>query len=171
MRALIALALLASPASALTLKSADFTDGGMIPAAQVLQRCNGQNVSPELTWSGAPAGTKSFVLTMIDRDVPPNGWSHWVITDIPASTHAIARGAGGLPSPAKGVGSNMGSNRYAGPCPRPAPEVHHYRVTLYAMPAPTTAIAPNEKAEALDVRLRRTALATGAITGAVNRIH
>ena len=171
MRGLIALALLASPAAAMTLTSPDFADGGIISPAHVLQRCNGQNVSPALAWSGAPAGTKSFVITMIDRDVAPHGWSHWIIADIPVGARSIPEGAGGLPAPTKGVGSNMGSDRYAGPCPRPAPEVHHYRFTIYALPTATTAISPNEPADALDARLKKSALATATITGAVNRIH
>ena len=72
MRSIVCLAAsfsgLAAPAlAAMSLTSNDIQAGGEIPLAQIYTRCGGENISPELTWRGAPAGTKSFVLTMIDQ--------------------------------------------------------------------------------------------------------
>src|ERR1700761_6380437 len=58
--------------------------------------CSGGNLSPELHWSGAPAGTQSFVLTLFDRDErsTPSGWWHWVVYDLPKDTTRLPEGAG-----------------------------------------------------------------------------
>ena len=82
---------------AFTLTSKDFTDGGTIANAQVFNGwCfHGGNVSPTLSWSGAPAGTKSFALMVHDPDAPTgSGWWHWIVYNIPANTTSLAAGAG-----------------------------------------------------------------------------
>ena len=71
----------------LTLKSTAFAADGEIPARYT---CEGEDVSPPLAWSGAPAGTKSFALVVDDPDAPDPAapkmtWVHWVLYDIPAS--------------------------------------------------------------------------------------
>jgi Raf kinase inhibitor-like YbhB/YbcL family protein len=105
----------ADPALALTLSSHDLTPGGAIPAAHIYPRCGGQNLSPDLAWKGAPAATKSFVLTMIDQDVKPALWSHWVVVGLPPSTTALGQGVKALPAGAQGVTSNFGAATYNGP--------------------------------------------------------
>src|SRR5689334_7320110 len=79
-------ALILSPctgANAMELKSADLAPGAKIATAQIYPQCGGHNVSPDLSWSGVPAGAKSLVLTMIDTDVKPADWSHWIVVDLP----------------------------------------------------------------------------------------
>jgi phosphatidylethanolamine-binding protein (PEBP) family uncharacterized protein len=58
--------------------------------------CTGGNISPALQWSGALAGTKSFVITLFDPDVPDtgSGWWHWVVYDVPAKVNSLPKGAG-----------------------------------------------------------------------------
>ena len=73
-----------SSAQGLELKSPAFVSGSMIPS---LYTCQGKNISPHLTWSGAPAGTKSFVLICDDPDAPILTWVHWVYYNIPASVN------------------------------------------------------------------------------------
>lgn len=99
--------------------------------------CHGDNVSPSIRWSGAPAGTKSYLLTMFDEDAPTgSGFWHWVVADIPASAHEIALGAGGnvatLPAGAIEMKNDTGTASYLGPCP-PEGETHRYRITLTAL--------------------------------------
>src|SRR6516162_6514956 len=129
--ALALLLALASPAAAFELKSPDIADGQRMSKAQVYTRCGGDNVSPALEWSGAPAGTKSFVLTMIDQSVSPSQWSHWVVVDLPANTTALAHNDS-LPDGAHGIVSNFGDANYDGPCPPIRTGLHHYRITIWA---------------------------------------
>jgi Raf kinase inhibitor-like YbhB/YbcL family protein len=107
--------------------------------------CTGGNISPALQWENAPAGTKSFALTMYDPDAPTgSGFWHWTVYNIPASAKGLAQGAGyaatTLPAPAFG-GSNdfqdtgvTGANgNYGGPCPPAGDAPHRYVFTLYAL--------------------------------------
>lgn len=99
----------------------------------------GENISPELAWSGAPAGTKSFALTMYDPDAPTgSGWWHWVVYDIPADATALPRGAGAaggavLPKGAKQGRTDFGTREYGGAAPPPGHGPHRYVFTLYAL--------------------------------------
>src|SRR5437763_16522844 len=77
--------------------------------AQVLGSCNGQNVSPALTWSGEPAGTQSFALTMVDTDAQNGrGRWHWSVFNIPPSPRALAAGGGSERPNALPAGANPG---------------------------------------------------------------
>src|SRR5258708_38340417 len=114
----LVLALLTTTAvAAMSLTSADIRSGGAIPIAHIYPRCGGGNISPALSWSGAPAATKSFVVTMIDVDVKPDEWSHWIVVGLPASVMSLPRAATSLPGGARAVLSNFGDAAYAGPCP------------------------------------------------------
>ena len=146
------MALLAWPAAAawaasgrqsgFTLTSPDIQAGKPFPDVFVLNGygCTGGNVSPALAWRGAPSGTKSFVITMFDRDEhgTPSGWWHWVIYDIPASADHIAQGAGAKNSTALPSGSIQGrtddsADSYSGPCPDKGDAPHRYVLTIYAL--------------------------------------
>ena len=162
--------LLCDPAgAAMTLTSTDFKDGATLPAVHIYPRCGGQNVSPELSWSGVPAGTGSLALTMIDLDVKPAQWSHWIVVDIPAGTTGLARGVTALPSGATGVASNFGDASYDGPCPPTGSGVHHYRFTIWALPGAAPALAPDMKATDVAAALARTAHDHASLTGTVER--
>ena len=159
---------LCGPAFAMTLTSADFQDGAALPLEHIYPRCGGQNVAPQLRWSGVPSGTGSLVLTMIDTSVAPHLWSHWVVVDLPAGATALAHGAASLPAPAQGVVSNFGDKSYDGPCPPPGTGVHRYEFTVWAMPPGTRpAIAPDMPADALRGLLSGAARDHATITGTV----
>ncbi len=123
------------------LSSTDVHEGKMIPAANVYSGmgCMGQNMSPELSWKGAPEGTKSYAVTMYDPDAPTgSGWWHWVVYNIPASTTSLPAGAGDasknlLPTGATQGNTDFGTPGYGGPCPPPGSKDHHYQITVYAL--------------------------------------
>lgn len=99
--------------------------------------CTGGNVSPALEWTGAPKGTKSFVLTVYDPDAPTgSGWWHWVVANIPASATGIAHGASGkvdlMPTGAREIANDGGIRGWMGPCPPPS-RIHRYQVTVTAV--------------------------------------
>jgi Raf kinase inhibitor-like YbhB/YbcL family protein len=126
-----ALALLAAAAQ-IALRSSAFADGAAIPARFT---CEGDNVSPPLTWNVAPEGTKSFALVVDDPDAPDPAapkrtWVHWVVYDLPASTRDLGA-AGALPEGAHRGKSDFGEGRWRGPCP-PIGR-HHYHFKLYAL--------------------------------------
>jgi Raf kinase inhibitor-like YbhB/YbcL family protein len=102
--------------------------------------CTGGNLSPALQWSGAPAGTKSFVVTLFDPGVPEtgSGWWHWVVYDLPANVSSLPKGAGAehssvLPAGTQQGRTDLGNDAYHGPCPDKGQPPHHYRFTIYAL--------------------------------------
>jgi Raf kinase inhibitor-like YbhB/YbcL family protein len=102
--------------------------------------CTGGNQSPPLQWSGAPAGTKSFVVTLFDPDErsTPSGWWHWVVYDLPGNTKEMPAGAGAehsklLPAPTLQGRSDLGEDAYHGPCPDKGDAPHRYTFTIYAL--------------------------------------
>jgi Raf kinase inhibitor-like YbhB/YbcL family protein len=124
-----------------TLSSTDIKSGGSVPSAYIFNQygCTGGNLSPELQWSGAPAGTRSFALTVFDPDekVTGSGWWHWVVYNLPATSDHVARGAGVVRSSLLPPGtvqgrSDLGTAAYHGPCPG-AGESHRYVFTIYAL--------------------------------------
>jgi Raf kinase inhibitor-like YbhB/YbcL family protein len=132
----------AAERSSFALSSPDVAAGGQIPEQFVLNDygCTGGNVSPALKWRGAPAGTKSFVITLFDPDEhnTPSGWWHWVVYDIPATSTELSRDAGAehgqaLPAGALQGRSDLGNPAYHGPCPDKGDRPHRYTFTIYAL--------------------------------------
>jgi len=98
--------------------------------------CNGQNVSPELSWKEAPKGTKSFAITVYDPDAPTgSGWWHWVVVNIPAGVMKLASGASGkgMPKGAIEVVNDYGTAGFGGACPPKGDKPHRYVITVYAL--------------------------------------
>lgn len=127
---------LAAAQSAFHLSSADVKT--TFAPAQIANTfgCSGGNVSPQLSWTGAPAGTKSFAITLYDQDAPTgSGWWHWVAVNIPASVTQLASGASPSKMPAGTVETrtDFGKPGYGGPCPPPGDKPHHYLFTIYAL--------------------------------------
>jgi Raf kinase inhibitor-like YbhB/YbcL family protein len=114
------------------LKASSFAAGSTIPARFT---CDGSDVSPALSWSEPPAGTKSHVLIMDDPDAPRRTWVHWVIYDLPATDHNLAEGVPAqdtLPSGARQGTNDFGGVGYGGPCPPPG-SPHRYYFRLFAL--------------------------------------
>jgi Raf kinase inhibitor-like YbhB/YbcL family protein len=139
----VAMATLASAgaARAMSLTSPDIKPGARIPDEQLFNGwgCSGKNISPALSWSGAPEGTKSFALTLYDPDAPTgSGFWHWVMFNIPADVASLAKGAGDPKSGAAPKGavqsrSDFGTLGYGGPCPPKGDKPHRYQFTVYAV--------------------------------------
>ena len=134
--------LVGPPAVAMTVSSRDFANGAPFPQMDYFDRCGGKDVSPQLSWRGAPKAAKSLAVTMIDQDVRPSKWSHWIVVDLPAKAAGLPRGVVGLPAPGVALPTNMGHGGYSGPCPPHGAGVHHYEITVWAMPSAKTTIAP-----------------------------
>ena len=112
---------------AMEITSKDFKHNQSIPS---LHTCDGKDISPHLTWSGAPAGTKSFALSCIDPDAPMGDFIHWFIYNIPATVTEIPQG-GPLPAGVQEVSNDFGKKAYGGPCPPSG--THRYFFVLYAL--------------------------------------
>jgi Raf kinase inhibitor-like YbhB/YbcL family protein len=109
------------------------------------------NLSPQLSWSGFPAATKSFVVTCYDPDAPtPSGFWHWVLVDLPASTTSLPRGAGStggsLPGSAFHLRNDMSSPEYAGAAPPPGDQVHRYYFVVHAVDVDQLGVAADSSA-------------------------
>lgn len=109
--------------------------------------CDGSNVSPALRWSNAPAGTRSYVVTLYDPDAPTgSGWWHWVVANLPATTDRLAAGAGNpggvLPPGARPVAGDNGEAAYLGSCPPPG-QTHRYVFTVHALKVDLLDLPPN----------------------------
>jgi Raf kinase inhibitor-like YbhB/YbcL family protein len=101
--------------------------------------CSGENKSPALQWRGAPAGTKSFAVTVYDPDAPTgSGWWHWSVINLPAEVNSLAADAGAvggakLPAGARHVRIDYGVAGWGGTCPPQGDKPHRYIFTVYAL--------------------------------------
>ena|SRR5215472_2911733 len=165
MRDVVAAAGLAVAAATATmqLQSSDFSPGSAIPVRAMASDCGGENRSPALSWNGAPQGAKSFALILHDADAPiAGGFYHWVVYNLPASSHGLAAGA---KLAANQVGeTSAGKPGYYGPCPPPGP-VHHYTFTLYALDLARIASQTPLTAPQLERRTAGHVLARGVLQG------
>ncbi len=161
--------------STFTLKSDDL--GGQFALKQVYDKydCGGQNISPQLVWNNAPAGTKSFAITIYDPDAPTgSGWWHWLIFNIPANINKLPAGAGNPDSnllPASVVQSlnDYGEYGYGGPCPPKGDKPHRYIITVYALSVAKIDLDKNSRPATVGFYLNRYAIAKSSIMAYYNR--
>jgi len=129
------------------LTSTAWADGRPIPAKYT---CDGLDVSPPLTWSDVPAGTKSLALICDDPDAPVGTWVHWVVYALPATATALPEKTATTETLADGTKQGLNDFRrigYGGPCPPPGAP-HHYLFKLYAL---DTALALNARPRKADL--------------------
>jgi Raf kinase inhibitor-like YbhB/YbcL family protein len=125
-----------------TVTSTDVTDGQPLPPAQmsgIFQVPGGKDLSPQLSWSGAPAETKSYTVTMYDPDAPSgSGFWHWALVDIPASVIGLPAGTGDgtdehLPTGAFHLPNDARLARFIGAGPPPGDGRHRYVIVVQAL--------------------------------------
>ncbi|MDP2729595.1 MAG: YbhB/YbcL family Raf kinase inhibitor-like protein [Dehalococcoidales bacterium] len=144
-----------------------FQEGAAIPSRY---SCDGEDISPALSWSGAPEGTRYFALVMDDPDAPGGIFTHWIIFNIPADSRGLAEAVATEPQLASGArqGRNdFGKLGYGGPCP-PRGALHRYHFTLYALDQPLNLTAGVTRKQALDA-MRGHTLAQTELIGTFQR--
>ena len=160
-------------ASRLTVTSSAFAEGELVPKKHSGE---GQDVSPPLQWSPAPAGTKEFALIVHDPDAPAGTWYHWVLYNLPSGVTSLPEGIERRPVLSQPVQARQGKNSwpsdnvgYRGPMPPPGHGQHRYLFTVYAVDTHIE-LAPNlATAEALEKKLSGHVLAEGTLQGLYER--
>jgi Raf kinase inhibitor-like YbhB/YbcL family protein len=128
-----------APLAQLKVTSKAFHKNGKLSEANVYHGfgCQGANFSPDLEWSRAPKGTKSFAVTVFDPDAPTGvGWWHWLTINIPSSVTSLKHGASGtdqMPEGSVEVKTDYGKAGYGGPCPPAGSRPHRYIFKVYAL--------------------------------------
>ncbi|MBL8573690.1 MAG: YbhB/YbcL family Raf kinase inhibitor-like protein [Hyphomicrobiaceae bacterium] len=156
------------------LTSSQIADGGALGSAQVMAGfgCTGGNRSPALAWSGAPAGTKSFAVTVYDPDAPTgSGWWHWVLYNLPADLTALPENAGsgaGLPTGAVQGRTDYGTAGFGGACPPPGP-AHRYVFTVHALKVERLELPADASAAMIGFMTRMNTLGTATLTATYGR--
>ena len=151
--------------------SKDITHGEQMPNAHVFNGMGvaGDNVSPQLSWSGFPPETKSFVVTCFDPDAPtPSGFWHWLVVDIPASVTELPTGAGEsdatLPAGAFHTRTDFGTANYGGAAPPEGDQVHRYYFVVHAVDVEKLEVEPDSSAAFVSFNLAFHTLARAIIT-------
>jgi Raf kinase inhibitor-like YbhB/YbcL family protein len=128
--------------------------------------CGGTNQSPAISWSGAPAATKSFVLTEFDPDAPTGvGFWHWTLFNIPPTVTSIAAGTGTAPAAGTSGLNDYGGIGYGGPCPPPGDGAHHYHFTVSALDEMLTGMPADTTGAYLTFNMRGHIIAQGSYVG------
>ncbi len=148
-------------------------DGGTMPMTTVHTWGGGQNTSPDLSWSGAPAGTQSFAVGMYDPDAPTTvGFVHWLLFNVPAAVTSLQAGAGAAGKSPQGsvLGyTDWGASEYGGPLPPPGDDPHRYEITVYALDVPTLELGPNATYAFFRFSIRGHVLGEAKLTGRFGR--
>ncbi len=132
--ALLTVSTVSLAAGKFTLTTDSFKTTEMMPNKHVFNGfgCSGENVSPSLSWTNAPAGTKSFAVTVYDPDAPTgSGWWHWTVVNIPATVMKIEEGK--IPAGAVEGRTDFGKAGWGGACPPQGDKPHRYIFTVFAL--------------------------------------
>jgi Raf kinase inhibitor-like YbhB/YbcL family protein len=158
---------------ALAVTSADVTDGAKLATPQLsgIMGAGGEDVSPELSWSGAPDGTRSFAVTCYDPDAPTAaGFWHWAVANVPAEAVNLPRNAGDeggadLPARALTLRNDASARRYIGAAPPAGHGPHRYMFAVHAVDVESLDISAEATPAFLGFQLYFHALARAVLTG------
>jgi hypothetical protein len=135
------------------------------PSQEIPQKCGkrGQNISPHLTWTDEPVGTRSFALTMVDWHPVAHGYIHWMVINIPATTTTLMEGAAARAMPAE----SRQVRPYAGPFPPSG--THDYEFTLYALDIERLDVRDSASLDEFTTAAGAHTLATSTLVGRFTR--
>lgn len=156
------------------LSSSSIAEGAQLSSSFVFKGfgCNGGNLSPQLSWSGAPEGTKSFAITAYDPDAPTgSGWWHWNAVNITASVDALeldASGSGKMPAGTVEITNDYGVTGFGGACPPPG-EVHRYVFTVHALATERLELPKNPSDALAGFMIGANTIQTARIVAVYNR--
>lgn len=163
-------------AGSFTLTSSDMAEGQPLNEQQVFNGfgCQGGNISPQLSWQGAPEGTRSFAVTAYDPDAPTgSGWWHWTVVNLPATTHQLPSGSGSpggtLPAGAVQGRTDFGQAGFGGACPPEGTSPHRYRFTVWALKTEKLPIDEQASGALVGFMLHANALAQAQLTATYGR--
>lgn len=151
--------------------SAAFKDKEKIPNQYVMPGAGGQNLSIPLEWRNAPAGTKSFALSIVDPHPVAQNWLHWLVINIPKDITSLAEGTSGrkMPAGSAELKNSFGDIGYGGPQPPRGTGDHPYVVTLYALNVEKLELGKNTTLSAFKKAIEGKVIETASITGMYGR--
>lgn len=169
--------LLSLSTHALTLTSSDIQSNEVLANAHVFKGfgCEGDNVSPQLSWQNAPEGTKSFAITVYDPDAPTgSGWWHWQVVNIPQNVTSLAQGAGEpnsskMPKGSVSVKNDYSVMGYGGACPPIGDGSHRYRFTVHALAIETISLPKDPSGALTGYMINANTLASSTIEAVYER--
>lgn len=154
-----------------TVTSQSFADGQPLANAQVsgLMGAGGEDVSPQLSWSGYPEETRSFAVTVYDPDAPTaSGFWHWAVANLPATVDELPAGVGDgseLPGDAVTLVNDAGMRRFVGAAPPPGHGVHRYIVAVHAVKVEKLDLTEDASPAFLGFNLFTNAIARAVVFG------
>jgi Raf kinase inhibitor-like YbhB/YbcL family protein len=159
----------AARAGAFAITTSAFPDNAAIPKQYT---ADGQGISPPLTWTAPPPGTKSFALIVSDPDAPGRTYIHWVVYGLPAAARSLPGSVPRSGTLSQLAGIKQGKNSaggigYTPPAPPPG-KVHHYHFQLSALDVPVD-LAPGSTAAEVEQAMQGHILATAELTGTYQR--
>jgi len=155
--------------SSLSVTSSAFNHGDVIPSRYT---CDGEDISPALSWDEGPENTASYVLICDDPDAPrQNPWVHWVVYNIPANTTSLDENIdhiAKLPDGSTQAMTDFGHIGYGGPCPPPGHGIHRYYFKIYALDQMLSLDSGSTKAD-VEAAMNDHLVAEGVLMGTYER--
>ncbi len=157
------------PVSSFTVTSDDVSDGQQMPATFAHGSAGGDDLSPQLGWSGFPVETAGFAITCFDPDAPTgSGWWHWLLLDVPVGVTSLARGVGAadgsaLPAGAWQLTNSYGTAAFGGAAPPPGDYPHKYFFAVHALDVMTLGIDESVSQEVAGFNLTAHTIARGLL--------
>ncbi len=158
-----------------TLTSSNLRSGARLGLNQVYHGmgAGGRNLSPQLSWTGIPAGAKSLAITMYDPDAPKTGgWWHWVVFNIPSTVSGLPEGAsrtGEMPPFAVESVTDFGEPGYGGAAPPVGDKPHRYIFTLWALDVERLSLDARAAYTEVNKELGKHKIATATLSGIYSR--